>query len=366
MTKGLSYRFWLDFLNLRMGDFILSETTENPISGILEKNLAGLRCGRHRREGLFMDHLPMLPIFVGITLCFVARPPPVELSEQQCEGKYILHKWSVVIITFSFGLSFFGFILALECFEHGLARHLHMAMGYQRISPKPPSMLYVSDGGVQDCTGVTQLLRRRCKRILLILAAEDPDDNLTCLRDMIRLAKSMKLGSFYDPMDPRRDIAVTLDEFQHSKNRRQLRIGICYGRELNAARRVEPRQIAFMWVVKSRLPPDMEDMEVEPPLSEVEICGSSGAAVAHGRLAGTRLNKLAGCCCDVCHTRECFPCCSKFPHVRNANQCLTPELFSSLSRLGYRLSRGAVEEIAQLGDPAQRWEGWLGEVSEAP
>ena len=50
-----------------------------------------------------------------------------------------------------------------------------------------------------------QLLRRRSARILLVLAASDPDDQLSVLRETMRLASDEKLASFYDPKDPRRD-----------------------------------------------------------------------------------------------------------------------------------------------------------------
>merc|ERR1712187_957657 len=75
-------------------------------------------------------------------------------------------------------LSFF------TCFRCGellamspLIRQIHQVTKYYYVGNRPPPMLYMTDGGVKDCTAIVQLLWRRRERILLVLAAADPKDS---------------------------------------------------------------------------------------------------------------------------------------------------------------------------------------------
>lgn len=229
-------------------------------------------------------------------------------------------------------------------------------------------MIYVSDGGVQDCTGVLQLMCRRCGRILLALAAADPDDDLSVLRETIKLAVRLKLGSFYDPKDPRRDVSMLLDEYKQDRSRTYLHLGIRYNWSNGAGQ--PQRETGHLIVVKNRILPECEEYLLEPPLTEAEIAQHPNLAATPGSTDDDRCSfnfsiwqsdrrmtqvQLGGCCCDCCHVLGCNlgP---KFPHVSNANQCLTPALFTSLCRLGHRTSREAVEAIARLGSLEESWE----------
>ena len=55
---------------------------------------------------------------------------------------------------------------------------------------------------VKDCTGVVQLMPRRYKRILLVLAASDHGDELVVLTSATADAQARTLGTVYNPVDP--------------------------------------------------------------------------------------------------------------------------------------------------------------------
>merc|ERR1712242_173670 len=75
-----------------------------------------------------------------------------------------------------------------------------------------------------------QLLRRRHKRILLVLAAGDPEDDLIVLKSMLDLAREARICTFFDPEEPRREVVAMLDCFKHDTTRKSwLHIGIYYG-----------------------------------------------------------------------------------------------------------------------------------------
>ncbi|CAE8657753.1 unnamed protein product, partial [Polarella glacialis] len=222
-----------------------------------------------------------------------------------------------------------------------------IAAGSGCLADKPPSMIYVTDGGVQDCTGVLQLMTRRSARILLALAASDPDDNLAVLRETLR-----KIGSFYDPR-----VSSVLDEFKEDRSKTFLVLGIRYGYGWGArgARAAETFDglgaTGRLFVVKNRLPPSLEDFRPEVLLSEAEILRSGRESAqempARWEESELRQSDLGGAGCNIG---------PKFPHLSNANQFLTPELFSSLCRLGYRLSADAVHAISQDGQLEEPWE----------
>eukprot|EP00931_Biecheleriopsis_adriatica_P003985 TRINITY_DN105724_c0_g1_i1.p1 TRINITY_DN105724_c0_g1~~TRINITY_DN105724_c0_g1_i1.p1 ORF type:complete len:1073 (+),score=121.40 TRINITY_DN105724_c0_g1_i1:187-3219(+) len=348
MLDRARYRFWLEFLNLRMGDYILFERESRPLID---------KMGKHSftadKPFFLYGIIPMVFQTLGLVCYFTAYI----LSQRgnyctQAANCYLVY---MCILGGTVTLSFFGNFKPCElCLHSPAIRHLHMAMRYYHTAEQAPRLLYVTDGGVQDCTGILQLLRRRTARILLALAASDPDDNLAVLRETMHYAAAEKLASFYDPRDPRRNVDYVLDDFKYDKTLTHIVLGIRYlGEDLS----VEPITGRLV-VVKNRLEPDPARAP-EQLLTEEEILQSTQATLDPPRPRWQDVDllqtDLAGCCCDCCHVNMCNigP---KFPHISNANQCLTPTLFSALCRLGYRLSAEAVEAIGAEGHMQESWE----------
>jgi len=353
MLDRARYRFWLEFLNLRMGDYILFHSRPSP----LLTRISQYRCLTDKPFFLY-GLIPICLQTFGLAACLTSVLLAMEPST--CvSSRYWYLVWATILV-FSITVSFFASRGPLEIFLHSPAiRHLHMALRYYHTAEKGPSLMYVTDGGVQDCTGVYQLLRRRSARILLVLAASDPDDQLNVLRETMRLASDEKLASFYDPRDPRRDASYVLDDFKEVPERSHFVLGIRYDIQTGSCQ-YGARLTGRLFVVKNRLPPSLENMPPEPLLTEEEIL-SKQHAWGRQRWEDANLlqSDLAGCCCDCCHVNMCNVG-PKFPHISNANQCLTPQLFSGLCRLGYRLSAEAVNLIAAEGPlEEEAWEAQL-------
>merc|ERR1719440_2420703 len=97
--------------------------------------------------------------------------------------------------------SFFTFYIYFPAFSPML-RTLHQLAKHYYEDNKAPPMLYITDGGALDCTTLTQHAKRRTKRILMVLAAMDPRDELGVLRTAMQECMERKLCTFYDPKDP--------------------------------------------------------------------------------------------------------------------------------------------------------------------
>lgn len=208
-------------------------------------------------------------------------------------------------------------------------------------------MLYVTDGGVMDCTALLQLMIRKRSRILLVLAAADPADDLAVLRTTMAEAQFKRIGSFYDPACPERSTDVLLESFKDKPDMPYLHIGICYswGDE-------EPVLKGDLLVVKNRLPEAFREDLVAPLLTEEEINSgvSRGARKDYEPhwhdITTDKLGPFG--CCDCCHTQH-LNCGPKFPHGAFTGYLyLTPAWASSLMRLGHAASKEAVDAISFL------------------
>merc|ERR1719203_1912283 len=117
-------------------------------------------------------------------------------------------------------------------------------------------MLYITDGGCRDCTTLRQLVLRRQERILMVLAACDPDDDLLVLKNAMQICRDLELCSFFDPADPRRDMRIKLKEFKENKKECLLHIGIRYDEVKNGElAEAQPAMTGHLYIVKNRLPP---------------------------------------------------------------------------------------------------------------
>jgi len=381
MNDQTRYRFWLEMLNLSWGGYMLFEDKYSWawirwVESWLFKRLGVLSRISHEirlsLRTLPVDSLLMFATFV-LNIGFYlfkedSRQTLVAAGDSRRGvstasfragstlfrvGKFFVLT-AVMIFVALFALSFFGFTRCLDFIAYSRClRQMHQATGFYYIG-RPPSLLYVTDGGIQDCTAVLQLMQRRVERILLVLAAGDPEDELAVLRTTIRIAHEQKLGCFYDVEDPTRSVDILLDEFRERKSWTFFELGIRYGWTYDVAGSPNQRgpSSARLLVVKNRLPPDQDGALCRPPLTEEEILGCDVALAAKiGQahdLDGFLEDALGGLgCCNWCHTCGCN-CGRKFPHLTFTGYLwLTPALFGAICRLGHDVSKDCVEALTQ-------------------
>jgi hypothetical protein len=371
MAQTVSIRFWLEFLNLSWGDFITFADKDSSRIMVLEDFLKD----RFGESGFKMSmkvarlamRLPaIIVLFIVYYLWNVARYYEYNgYGLDGCDTAHRLYTIGCVTMAAAVLASFFYFIpgcgsLAVSAF----LRQVHQVTRYFYVGFKPPRMLYVTDGGVQDCTGLSQLIIRRCERILLVLAAMDANDDLGVLKTALALAEKNRWCSFYDPKDPRRALSNLFKDYKDNKEMEYMRIGIYY-----PPRRGKPAQTGHLFIVKNRLPTALAGSPIEAPLSEGEITGKTGPAHWNSEAwEKLTVDMLGPCgCCDCCHTNGCNCGGPKFPQGNaHGYLFLTPKWCSSLVRLGRRISEGALQELTAKDMLLPPWERTLLGISEAP
>jgi len=349
MADTLSTRFWLEVLNLAWGDYIMFERFEIPFIDNMAKRFGSF-------EGTVNRALHRIPSAIFWVLFFLllsfgygskdSSDPTCAVPKRAFTAAGVLF---LVLMGASFlsSLSIFS-ILALS----PLTREIHQATRYMYIGNQPPRMIYVTDGGVKDCTGLVQLMHRRCKRILLVLAAFDPRDELVVLVSAMAEAEARTLGTFYNPVDPRLGVQVILENFKKDKRAISMHIGICYSH--NSLVRT-----GHLFIVKNRLPTQAIGSPVMPLLTP-ELIRGERSLEEEERLPGTMTTDQLGSigCCDCCHN-GCLNFGPKFPHGNIPGYLyLTPQWCNGLIRLGHSLSEDVVKQVTRehLGS---KWEDEL-------
>lgn len=358
MSDAVSMRFWLEVLNLSWGDYIIFESESNSCRRFTHwVRDVSTRIGEMfgmEWEGVvhrFLHRIPSGPFWVGFYLAMNIAWHYGYKGSASCGTASTLMHLAIWVLVALVGASFFTFLPVLDLLSLSpMLRQIHQATKYFYVG-QPPRMLYVTDGGVKDCTALNQLLWRRCERILLVLAAADPHDELKVLRAALEEAEHLQLGSFFDPADPRKSMKILFDEFKANRDLTFLQVGIRYGWSVAEGR--EP-EIGHLVIIKNRLPTALENEDVEPLLTFREVMGDEGRGQWQDgeddiwdEIYKESLGPYG--CCDCCHTNGfCGNCGPKFPHgTFTGYMWLTPQWCNSLMRLGHDISEAGIEQVTQ-------------------
>lgn len=367
MTDNVYLRIWLELSNFSWGDYLVFKRRSSGRVAALAR-----LSGEHGElvQRLVYRTLAGIPLF----LCFLSLLVGwlgVVLEHGDCNDIETALLVSSSIFAAIYALSFFSFFKQLEFLTMcPFIRQLHQMTGHCFVGEVPSPLLYITDGGVRDCTGIGQLLWRRCERILLVLAAMDPHDELLVLRLAMTEAEIRGYAGFYNPEDPRIRVDTMFERFKLDRGMSFLHVGISY---CESGSRGGLLKIGHLYIVKNRLPPSLEHEPVMPLLTPEEIvhgpwkAGESGAQ--DGGLAGFGLHtdELGPyACCDCCHTRG-FNCGTKFPHGNVLGYLsLSPLWFSSLARLGFATSEDVLSEVSRVGPLGRTWESYVKEADSSP
>jgi len=345
-SQHMRQRFWLEVVGIGVGAHV-----QFDIYGRHRKNLLTRALRRH--WGHTPDCVYRLPTVLLWELVY-----GLLLVSELVSYRYGHCQWGKRCFLLGFGiaalmvvLSFFAFVPQLDFLLHSqLIRTIHQVTGYYHKARWPPSLLYITDGMVEDNTGVMDLLRRRCERILLVYAGADNKDEFKFLRKILECAAAERLASIYDPADPRCDVGVALERYRKDVRAVYLRLDILYGWDCPP----EERKLGHLFILKLHVPHDQQDMLAQPLLTEAEIRGEAGSGAEDAStcsessegspLRSLRARDLSGCCCDCCHRRG-WRCGSMFPHPPTGMQFLTPQVASTLCRLGHGISGDVVAAL---------------------
>merc|ERR1712087_455181 len=178
-----------------------------------------------------------------------------------------------------------------------------------------------------------------------------------------------EIATFYDPDDPRRDLAIAFESFRQDTQKPYLHIGVSYcwpsacdSVNNDSSEEGPTRKTGHLVVVKNRLPSSFKGEPVRPLLTEEDIVtegeyGCDNCTSDDDEWNDMRMADLGPYgCCDCCHKRN-LNCGPKFPHGTFTGYLyLSPQWFNSLCRLGYYLSGEAVQAINRDAPLSQQWE----------
>lgn len=237
--------------------------------------------------------------------------------------------------------SFFDFMPPLSFLQNSyILRVVQQFSMFYHHSPHPPDLVYVTDGGMMDNTGILMLLRRRCRHILSVYAGEE-EEPFVCLKKVMRIMHQEDIGSLYDIENPRRSPLTVLRRCSEERWT-HLELGIYYNND-----EVGTNRHNMLIVVRNHVPQSFQNyLPVRKLLTEAEIIGEAEEADVDEQFEGMLQTDLGGCCCDCCHRHFCNGCMGFFPTPPTSNQFLTPQMVNSLCRLGRAtLTREALEKL---------------------
>lgn len=359
MNDHLECRFWLRFVNGTWGDYIFFEWRPSEGHGRCAEaasqhmNVSSARC-RYKlhwlTHQLIGKTLWILFYALMLTAVIFNRHP----SGPNCSWSRQFFILALVLCVLMHFMGFLGFLKCMDCimFSIPIRQWSHQFTRYYFQASRPPNLIYVSDGGVRDCCAITQLLRRGCRRILLVLANNDPYDELAVLRTAMGEVTDHCIASFFDPAGTGKSMDILFEEFQTNLDAPYLHLAIRYGWCQAPDEVVDEKALrGDLFIVKMRLPPRLAERPVQPLVTEGEVLGQADAGwededddeAAWEDLAETDLG--GPWCCDWCHLHG-QNCGRKWPHLLfTGNLWLTPRLASSLSRLGRELAKPAVAAV---------------------
>lgn len=347
LSSLLTMRFWLEILNLSWGDYVIFSPNHRKDGGCCD--FAGEWDSRFIKR---------IPADLSVWICFVLVFAGFVTDNLMC------YKIAIGLFCFIMTLSFLCFkplekIFAVSPF----IRQIHQGSMFCFRGETPPPMLYMTDGGCRDCTTINQLLMRRQPRILLVLAASDPHDELGVLRTAIKMAKDEGYATFYNTVDPRKDIDDIFANFKANNDVRFMTLGVTY----LPVSGCPSNEYGRLVIVKNRMYEGFENLPIQPHLSEAEM--GSGRSVSRAMEEGMRAfnedswkglsnDKLGPfCCCDCTHLNPVTNSGPKFPHGNFVNFLyMTPMWCNMLARLAHGVSADAINEVSRKGSLQAAWE----------
>lgn len=220
-----------------------------------------------------------------------------------------------------------------------IIQQIHLLMQCTNFNTRTPPFLTLTDGGLVECIGVVELLRRRCRYVVVVDTTEDPNLEMKYLTESLKNAVDQGLvaSPFVDG-----DGDWPLEDLLSPKiaNLGAPRLASTYA----------DGSTVDVFVVKMRKPADHATKRCQPLIHPREIA-SPGADLPRTLVdpdaepLDLPISGLNGLCAECCHaTCACMPC-GNFPFLSVGNQFLTPTQFANLARLGADLS---AEPLAAL------------------
>ena len=262
---------------------------------------------------------------------------------------------SPVYAALGFGIMFLA--ICASVFTHAPAlrflacspiiQQAHLLMQVTNFGTRTPPFLTLTDGGLTECIGVVELLRRGIRWIVVVDTTEDPSLQMAYLAESLAIAKAegLVVGDFEDRgPEPRLPLADLLSPKIADRD---------YARVANAYPSGQPVDV---FVVKMRKPkggcatkarPLIHPKEVASADCDITVVPKPLLDLENASPPDLRLDEINGLCAESCHTAcACLPC-GQFPFLGVGNQFLTPVQFANLARLANDLAHAPLVALKE-------------------
>lgn len=220
-----------------------------------------------------------------------------------------------------------------------VVRMIQMLVIATPVTPqKPTPYVYLGDGGLLENSGALELLRRELPLILVMEAGDDPQMEMSVLKQLICRARDEKICSFYVVDDNIMSVDERIWRHQQDDTETFLELGILYGLGSDADT-VDRKTGNLIWV--QNRPTGPKDWTKQRQCQRF-VPGAEDAPGANS--TEKPLSELNSCCWDG---RCCFPC-GTFPNINTAQQFFSPKMAANFIKFGYLLSQEAVEKVIEI------------------
>ncbi|KAJ8599140.1 hypothetical protein CTAYLR_008296 [Chrysophaeum taylorii] len=261
-----------------------------------------------------------------------------------------------------------------------IIQQVHILLQITHFGTRAPPAITLTDGGLTECIGIVELLRRRTRWIVVVDTTEDPNISLLYLRDSFDTARSQGLfeGDITDggsplvrPEDgdgdpaPRLTYAELLSPLVEKRQYARLKLNYPAAAAAAAAatsKAADSALSADVFVIKMRkpAPADRKCERLVEPREVVEDTPAVDATKLPVPLLDVNSdpldlnqNEINGLCCECCHYNcKCLPC-GELPFLSVGNQFLTPFQFANLCRLARELSDAPLKELKRVRGPVK-------------
>ena len=268
--------------------------------------------------------------------------------------------------------SVYAFVPAVrDLLASPIVQQVHLLLQITHFGTRAPPALTLTDGGLTECIGVVELMRRRARWIVVVDTTEDPTISLLYLRESFEVANrdGLYVGDIVDAGSPLIDAKdgdplpepLAYDDILSPviQTRKYARLRVTYpSRKIPGA---DFADTADIFVIKMRKPPEppraceklvnpkelvhdvpgVDDDKLPSPLLDVDVDPLK-----------LNQNEINGLCCECCHTTcSCLPC-GELPFLSVGNQFLTPFQFANLSRLARELSEAPLKDLIKARNGA--------------
>ncbi len=228
-----------------------------------------------------------------------------------------------------------------------IVQQVHLLLQVAHYGTRCPPYVTLTDGGLVETIGVVELLRRRCRWIIIMDAGEDPKLIFVGLSKALQLASDEGLVSPFRSVHTDAQLRDCLDRSVKEHHRCRL-----YATYRDGSR-------VDVFLVKMRYP--SHDTPCQPLISPDEVRrGESSYEVTQilnpetYKVPDVTQRSINGLCCDCCHGCCAKGPCGRFPFLGVGNQFLTPLQYANLARLGHDLAAAPLAELVEARAAATR------------